>query len=490
VASTAVAVPTIVDAITDRRLFGGCDTFANLSSWRPWLVLLRALYGLPLRTDDGIVERDGEVVLGDSELALFQRHTGHEAPREGGYHELVVITGRQSGKTRTAALIGTFEAARAVLAGERGLYVPLVAQDLRGAQRALFGYVRELIEGSELLRGEVTRETATEIELAGQVTIGTYPCRPASVRGIRAACALIDELAFFVSTDGRPTDTEMLRAVRPALSTTGGKLVILSSPYGQSGALYELHRRHFGKDESDVLVWSASAPAMNPTLPADYLTRMQVEDPEAYRSEVLGEFRQGISTFLDPDALAAVVDAGVRERAPVAGVSYVAYADAASGSGKDSFAVGVAHRDGERAVLDCIRAWKPPFSPSGVIGEVADLLKRYRISAIEGDKYAPGFVAEGFKKVGITYSPSPRTTSDTYLELLPRVNAGAVRIVDDSVLLRELRGLERRRGASGRDRVDHRPGAHDDRAVAAAGALVAVGTLRDRSWRARVMRGL
>jgi hypothetical protein len=41
-------------------------------------------------------------------------------------------------------------------------------------------------------------------------------------------------------------------------------------------------------------------------------------------------------------------------------------------------------------------------------------------------------------------------------------------------LLRELRGLERRRGTSGRDRVDHRAGQHDDRANSAALALTLV----------------
>jgi hypothetical protein len=98
------------------------------------------------------------------------------------------------------------------------------------------------------------------------------------------------------------------------------------------------------------LLWQASAPEMNPTLPADYLDRMRTDYPEAYRSEVLGEFRAGLTTLLDPDV---------------------------------------------------------------------------------------------------------------------------------SELLRELRGLERHRGPSGRDRVDHRPGQHDDLANAAAGALVlaaAVGT--------------
>jgi hypothetical protein len=44
---------------------------------------------------------------------------------------------------------------------------------------------------------------------------------------------------------------------------------------------------------------------MHPTLAVDYLARMEQDDPEAYRSEVLGEFRQGIATFLDPDQVAA-----------------------------------------------------------------------------------------------------------------------------------------------------------------------------------------
>jgi hypothetical protein len=155
------------------------------------------------------------------------------------------------------------------------------------------------------------------------VQVVAYPCRPAGVRGLRACIVVIDELAFFLTSDGRPTDTEMLRACRGRLATTSGKLIILSSPYSQSGALYELHRKHYGREESPVLVWQASAPAMNPTLRTDYLARMAQDDPEAYQSEVLGQFRPGVATFLDPDVLAACIDAGVRERPPRPGVPYV-----------------------------------------------------------------------------------------------------------------------------------------------------------------------
>jgi len=445
---------SIVDAMRDPALFGGM--FPDLSTWKPWQTFLKALYGL---------EMDG------ADLELFRKHTGRQKPRKGGYMEAVAITGRQSGKTYIAGAVAVYEASRALLVGERDVYIPLAAQDTRSSQRALFGYVSRFAE-SPVLKSEITRQTATEITLANRVTIGVYPCRPAAIRGIRAACAVVDELAFFTSTDGRPTDIEMLRAVRPSLATTGGRLLILSSPYGQSGALYELHRKHYGRDDSNVLIWQATAPEMNPTLAADYLQRMEQDDPEAYRSEVLGLFRAGVATFLDPAALDAVLDTGTRERPPEKR-QYVAYADAASGSGKDSFAVGIAHREGRLAVLDCIRYWNPPFNPSGVIAEASDLLRRYRIREARGDRYAANFVSEGFRAHDINYVAADRNTSDTYLELLPLINAGAVLILDEPRLLRELRGLERKRGPSGRDRVDHRSGSHDDAAVACAGALVA-----------------
>jgi hypothetical protein len=148
----------------------------------------------------------------------------------------------------------------------------------------------------------------------------------------------------------------MLRAVRPCLAKTGGKLIVLSSRYSQSGALWDLRRRHFGRDDSTTLVWHAGAPAMNPTLPRDYLVRMEADDPEAYRSEVLGEFRAGISTFLDLESISACVVTGRRELAPVAGARYAAHVDP-SGGGKDAFTLAIAHRDHERVIVDCIRAW-------------------------------------------------------------------------------------------------------------------------------------
>jgi len=451
---------TIIDALSDDRLLGGLPAFADLSTWSSWLTFLKAAYGLPL--DAG-------------ELETYREHTGRTvyAPPAGGFPEVVAVVARQSGKTRIAATIAAFEAVRAAPSNDER-FALLVSQDQRASLRTLLSYARAPFESVDSLRHSVTSSLAGSVSLENHVTIVAYPCRPASVRGLRAQVVVLDELAFFTGTEGRPSDVEMLRAVRPCLATTGGKLIVLSSPYSQSGALYDLHRRHFGRDDSTTLVWQASAPAMNPTLPLDYLARMEADDPEAYRSEVLGEFRAGVSTLLDPDSVAACVETGARERPPADGVPYVSFVDAASGSGKDSFTLAVAHLDGERAVLDVCRAWRPPFNPSGVIAEVADVLKAYGLTETNGDRYAPGFVSEAFRSQGVTYTASERDRSAIYIELLPLINSASVVLLDDAKLLSELHGLERRRGASGRDKVDHRSGSHDDRANAAAGALVLV----------------
>ena len=70
---------------------------------------------------------------------------------------------------------------------------------------------------------------------------------------------------------------------------------------------------------------------------------------------------------------------------------------------------------------------------------------------------------------GVRYELAAKPKSDLYLGLVAHVNAERVELPDLPELLRELRGLERRRGPSGRDRVDHRPGAHDDQANVVAG---------------------
>ena len=462
------ARPNFITCRRDPNFLAASPASRDLRSYRRWLVGNCAADGLPLSLvadlfDGGKAEAE-QIFCADSGLPAYD-------PPPGGWPVVVNLSGRQGGKTsniRDRAVYSGVTADPDPYGGDR--YVVIVAQDSRAAIRTALSYVRGIFQASPMLRNFIVGETADTITLQNGVKIAVYPCRPSAVRGIRALAFFCDELAHFRGSDGNRMDHEMLVAARPTLATTGGKLFISSTPYGQSGELWELVRRYYGKPNPHTLVLKATAPQLNPTLPADYLERMKQEDPEAYRSEVLGEFRAGLSTLLDPDALDACVAHGrPLELPPRRSVTSKGFADLSAGR-RDAAAAAIGFRttDG-RAVAAALRAWPAPHSPAAVVAEMADVFRTYGVSKVVGDRFAGEWPREAFALQGIRYEPAARPKSDLYLDFLAYVNSGRVELPDDPKLLHELRGLERRRGSSGRDRVDHAPGAHDDRANAVAG---------------------
>lgn len=111
------------------------------------------------------------------------------------------------------------------------------------------------------------------------------------------------------------------------------------------------------------------------------------------------------------------------------------------------------------------------FTASALIsGSSRDLPSRWR-PGDRGDRYGAAWVRERFEQEGVRYTPSELSKSELYRELLPALNSGRVRLLDDRRLLGQLAALERRTARGGRDSIDHGPRGHDDLANAAAGAL-------------------
>ncbi|MEO7729376.1 MAG: hypothetical protein ABIY55_00250, partial [Kofleriaceae bacterium] len=188
-------------------------------------------------------------------------------------------------------------------------------------------------------------------------------------------------------------------------------------------------------------------------------------------AEYGADFRRDIEGLMTREAIAACVVAGRRELPPAGDTSYIGFCDPSGGS-QDAMTLAIAHREGERAVLDLVRERRPPFSPDEVVREYAEALKAYRCTSVTGDRYGGQWPRERFAVHGVHYVPADMAKSDLYATLLPLVNAGRVELLDERRLTAELIGLERRTARGGRDSIDHSPGAHDDVANSAAGALV------------------
>ena len=131
----------------------------------------------------------------------------------------------------------------------------------------------------------------------------------------------------------------------------------------------------------------------------------------------------------------------------------------------------------------------PPFRPSAVVDEFSNHLRDYRVRFIHGDHYAGEFPKELFRRHSIIYKVSDHNKSALYQNLLPLLNSGRITFPRNDTLIKQLVGLQRRVGPSGRETIDHgqRKVDHNDIANAVAGAaeLCSEAKIRRTNSRAR-----
>lgn len=451
---------TYSEACRDPELFG---PWFEGDSWAAWRVIDKALFGEP---------------LDDAEFATFKELTGRdEAPTEPA-SESWFVCGRRSGKDVKAASIACYLATfgaeifgylRYLTRGERGV-VQLLAVD-RDQAKVCLGYLKAMFE-QPMLKRMVAKDVADGIDLTNGLSVEITTNDRRRVRGRTVIAVVFDEVAFWHSENSTNPDEDVYKAVKPAMATIPGAILIgISSPYARKGLLYRKWRKHYGKP-GGVLVVQAPTWTMNPTLPrdGDFLSEAFEDDPASASAEYGAQFRSDIEAFVTREVVEACVSPSVFERPRVTGITYRAFVDPSGGS-NDAMTLAIAHAEGYKAVLDAIRERRPPFSPESVVTEFCETLKFYGLSNVTGDRYAGEWPRERFKVHGLTYRLAEKPRSDLYQAMLPMLNSGKADLLDSDRLVNQIVGLERRVARGGRESIDHGPNAHDDLANAVAGAI-------------------
>lgn len=450
---------SIRDLMTDPALLG--SEFGG-PSWAPWRTLLAGFYGLQ---------------LSDCELPLWERLTGRSDAPSAPFRELWQVIGRRGGKSRAAALLAVYEAlfvdrTDRLAAGEVAT-VMLMAADRAQAANAL-RYVRGLLHLNPMFARMILRESAEGIELSNRTILAVQTASYRAVRGYSVAAVIADEIAFWRADESANPDVEIIAALRPALATLGGKLIALSSPYAKRGALWDTYRRHYGQP-GPVLVAQAPSRVMNPELAPWLIEDAMQRDPAVARSEYLAQFRSDLADFVQREQVEALVRGSPIELTPEKRHRYIAFVDP-SGGGADEFTLAIAHREDDRVVVDLVRARSG--APAEIVAEYAPLLRAYRVTRVQSDRYAGRWPADEFSRYGISCEQSARPKSELYRDLLPVMLSGRLELPPDDRLICQLSALERRTSRGGRDHIDHPPGSHDDRANALAGVVALAGVAR------------
>jgi len=436
-------------------------------TWRGWRIILKAAFAIPMTPQ---------------ELNFFYEVSGNRNPPTKRVRELWCIVGRRGGKDSTASVVAV-EAARTVdtsklRPGER----PIVAclANTKDQATIAWRYIKGYFDTNRNLQPWLERPiTGRTIGLINGVDIVVATNNFRAPRGHPVACAILDEVAFYRDEESATPDVETYRALRPGMLTIPNSMIIgISSPHKKSGLLFKKFEDHFGEDGDEVLVIKATTQQLNPIIEDLYpgeIAKAYEEDPEFASAEYGAEFRSDLADYVDRDIVRGCIDANVYERAwdeakrPI----YYAFVDPSGGS-RDSFALAIAHLEGDKGVLDCIREIRAPFAPEKATDDLCVTLKSYRIGKVLGDRYAGEWPREQFTKRGIIYEPTETAKSDMYRDFLPLLNSGRCRLLDHQRMFNQFCQLELRTVRGGRDSVDHPKGGMDDVANAVTGALLQV----------------
>jgi hypothetical protein len=139
--------------------------------------------------------------------------------------QILLNCARQVGKSTTT---GTLASHTAIY--EPGAIILLLSPSLRQSS-LLFQRVKWVLGRLGKDFAEAETDNALSVRLSNGSAIYSLPGSPATVRGFSGVrLAVVDEAAFIAD--------ELMPAISPMLAVSGGRLVMLSSPFGKRGFFY------------------------------------------------------------------------------------------------------------------------------------------------------------------------------------------------------------------------------------------------------------
>lgn len=391
----------------------------------------------------------------------------------------LLLMGADSGKSVMAALLllhrALFASLQGLRPGQPGVAL-LVGPDRRLAAIPL-SYARGVCETSRLIREEVDGPATTDmIRFRRGTELLTLPATwgGRAVRGRRFVAAVLEECCFFRDSDYRINDMEIVRAVRPRL-LPGGQLLGISTPYRKLGWAYQTHREEFGHSLRSLVLHAPTA-LMRPDKAATDLAEERAADPVGAAAELDAQFLDNVSGLFDDVELLDVIDQGVRRREPEEGWLYTAAMDP-SGLRNDPWAFTIVGEREDHFAQFVSHAWPPGSSVERIVDEIVAEMKEFGLHRLFADQYGSEVTKAVFARAGLDLEERPFTAGSSspktrgFLAAKDLVMARRIHLLDDPILLRELRLLEVTKLAGGGERIAAPGRLHDDRACALALAI-------------------
>lgn len=211
--------------------------------------------------------------------------------------QMILLCSRQAGKSTVTALLALHEALY-----HAGALVLLLSASLRQSQE-LFRKVKDAYGNIEDGTTTAREESALRMEFSNDSRIVALPGKEATIRGFSGVALLVVDEASRV-------DDALYQAVRPMLAVSGGRIVLLSTPFGKRGFFFEVwstggaawHRTEVTADEC-------------PRIPREWLAeeRKQIGD-FWFEQEYLCQFKDDVTAVFSYESIQGAMSDALEPR--------------------------------------------------------------------------------------------------------------------------------------------------------------------------------
>jgi phage FluMu gp28-like protein len=372
---------------------------------------------------------------------------------------IIIRWSRQSGKT-------TFLAAYAVwFAVTHPASTALIVAPSRRQSMILNEIIQGLIDGApkRIRAAFLRRRLRTVTYLRNGSKIVALPNSENLLRGYTAHLIILDEAAFFQNDE-----SIFQHVLTPMLATTGGKMIVSSTPWGKNTQFYRISNDPAWETHHATWRDAVEAGLYRPDFLED-VHRTRDTLPLTYRVEYEAEFAEEADTWLTQDLLAKACSHDLDYESFDAANTGDFYAGVDLAERVDYTAIAVIRREGRSLTLSHMHRFPLGTSLAACIGYLKVLGERWnrmRATYVDSTKHGD-YIIRDMQEAGVKNPRGVFLTQDTKQEaaqiLRQRLAEGVLRIPYDRSLLDELNLEQYELTKTGRVTLTHASGTHDDR---------------------------
>lgn len=297
------------------NIFQFNDKYLHYKLFPREITALKIIYGIELNITD---EEEIKWLFENKNLRILWKKEG--------YHEIVFVMGRKSGKSAFTAIISCYELYRIhTLFNPQDFFgflpnspISMVLCSASGAQaEELHLYVEAAIKNCDYFKDYIDSLGKKDISIftqqekrlgdtrEGSLKIHTLHSLSRTVRTYNAFVVVMDELAHMIDNKGIFSGDALYKALTPSITLfkNWGRIISLSSPLGKSGKLYQLYQLSQDENIKSIVAFQYANHEFNPNIKKEDFEDEHKKDPTSADMEYNGNFGTTIDAYLPEDKI-------------------------------------------------------------------------------------------------------------------------------------------------------------------------------------------